>query len=384
MRSAAHSGAFGEVLGEGDGMDGATRRATIRDVARHAGVSTAAVSKVLRDAYGVSPGMRERVQASIAHLNYRPLAMARGMRGNTYTLGVFLVDLSNTFFSIIVEGIRNVAEDRGYQVLIGQARWGMDAQRRLIEAMVDRGMDGLLLISPFGAHQELEQLAATIPVVVIGRHGPAEHFDTVASDDIAGSALIVDHFVALGHRRISFLAHTSPEGQPEMPTVVRAKGYEKAMARHGLEAFIDLLPVRWNTEGGLEAGRLIAARTQRPTALHGGADIAALGAYTSLFNAGIRVPEEISLAGYDNLPATALPHVGMTTVDQSGVAMGEHAAQLLLSRIQGRRDAQHVLIPPRLLVRSTTAPPPAGDESQGSTPMGDGVPASAPPFLQDE
>lgn len=358
-------------------MEGGGRRPTIRDVARHAGVSTAAVSKVLRRAYGVSPGMKARVEASIAELQYRPLAAARGMRGRTDTIGVFLVDLANTFFSVVVEGIRDAAEEAGCQVLIGQARRGLDAQRRLIEAMVDRGMDGLLLIAPFGPSAGLEQLAATIPVGVIGRHGPAEHFDTVASDDLTGSALIVDHLVALGHERISFLSHASAENQPEMPQLVRAQGYEKAMAGHGLEHFIDLVPALWSTEGGLEAGRRLAGRLQMPTAIHGGADVAALGAYTSLVEAGLRVPEDISIVGYDDVPAASLPPIGLTTVDQSGVIMGRQAAELLLSRMEGRRESQHVLIPPRLRARRTTAAPaPQVQGREASKP-------AVPPLLEE-
>jgi LacI family transcriptional regulator len=335
------------------------KRATISDVAEQAGVSRAAVSKVLRNAYGVSPAMRAKVEETMALLNYRPLALARGMRGNSYTLGVFLVDLSNTFFSVLVEGVRDVAEELGYQVLIGQARHGLDAQKKLIEAMVDRRMDGLLLIAPFGPNEELERLGHTIPVVVLGRHGPAKYFDTVASDDIAGSAIIVDHLVSLGHERISMLANTQPESEPGMPQTVRRHGYDLAMKKHGLEDYIDHVPGRWGYESGLEAGRSIANRriAERPTALHGGADVAALGAFTSLFDAGINIPGDISLVGYDNVPAASLPPIGLTTVDQSGVQMGRQAAELLLSRIEGRSESEHILVPPRLIVRKTTAEP---------------------------
>jgi LacI family transcriptional regulator len=335
------------------------KRATISDVAEQAGVSRAAVSKVLRNAYGVSPAMRAKVEETMALLNYRPLALARGMRGNSYTLGVFLVDLSNTFFSVLVEGVRDVAEELGYQVLIGQARHGLDAQKKLIEAMVDRRMDGLLLIAPFGPNEELERLGRTIPVVVLGRHGPAKYFDTVASDDIAGSAIIVDHLVSLGHERISMLANTQPESEPGMPQTVRRHGYDLAMKKHGLEDYIDHVPGRWGYESGLEAGRSIANRriAERPTALHGGADVAALGAFTSLFDAGINIPGDISLVGYDNVPAASLPPIGLTTVDQSGVQMGRQAAELLLSRIEGRSESEHILVPPRLIVRKTTAEP---------------------------
>ncbi|MFC8039029.1 LacI family DNA-binding transcriptional regulator [Paenarthrobacter sp. NPDC057355] len=335
------------------------RRATISDVAKHAGVSRAAVSKVLRDAYGVSPAMRSKVEKSIEVLNYRPLALARGMRGSSYTIGVFLVDLSNTFYSLLLDGVRDVVEQPGYQVLIGQARHGLEAQRKLIEAMLDRRMDGLLLIAPFGPNKELEELGKIMPVVVLGRHGPADSYDTVASDDIAGSALIVEHLASLGHQRISFMGSTLSDNEPSMPQTVRALGYDLAMERHGLAEWIDHIPGLWATAGGAEAGRTIAERSiaERPTALHGGADIAALGAYTSLLEAGITVPGDMSIVGYDNIPVSALPPIGLSTVDQSGVEMGRQAAELLLSRIEGRTGSEHVLLPPKLIIRKTSAPP---------------------------
>jgi LacI family transcriptional regulator len=245
-------------------------------------------------------------------------------------------------------------------VLIGQASHGLEAQRKLVEAMLDRRMDGLLLIAPFGRNEELEELGRAIPVVVLGRHGPAESFDTVASDDIAGSALIVEHLASLGHRRISFMGSTLSDNEPSMPQTVRALGYDLTMEHSGLGEWIDHIPGLWGSAGGVEAGKLIVQRpsSTRPTALHGGADVAALGAYTSLLEAGISVPEDISMVGYDNIPVSGLPPIGLTTVDQSGVQMGRNAAELLISRIEGRSEAQHTLVPPKLIVRKTTAAPP--------------------------
>jgi LacI family transcriptional regulator len=333
------------------------KRVTISQVAEHAGVSKAAVSKVLRDAYGVSSSMKAKVHASMEELGYRPSALARGMRGHSFTLGVFLVDLRNPFYTVLIEGIREVAEQQGYQVFIGQARTGLAGQQRMIEAMIDRRMDGLLLIAPFGKAETLEEIARSTPTVVLGRHGPGRFYDTVASDDIAGSGLVVDHLIALGHRRISHIMHKGEsKNEPGMPQDVRARGYVEAMVRNGLQDEIDIIEARWNEEGGRRAAELILNRTTPPTALHAGTDMPALGAMAAFSEAGLEVPEDLSVVGYDNIPVSALPQISLTTVDQSGFEMGSLAAELLLERIQGRQDAVSRLVQPRLIARRTTAP----------------------------
>jgi LacI family transcriptional regulator len=335
------------------------KRATISDVAEHAGVSRAAVSKVLRGAYGVSATMKARVETSMDYLGYRPSALARGMRGSSFTLGVFVVDLRNTFMSVLIEGIRTEAERSGYQVFIGEASRGLAQQRQMIEAMVDRKMDGLLLIAPFGTSADLEDIARGTPTVVLGRHGPGSFFDTVASDDIQGSGLIVDHLVSLGHRRIAHLIHLGREkNESGMPQEVRARGYVEAMMRHGLEQEVDVLEGRWSQEGGQQAAELMLHRDNPPTAIHAGTDMAALGVLAGLYEAGVKVPENFSVVGYDNALAASLPQVALTSVDQSGIEMGSLAAKLLIERIQGRQDPVSKLVAPRLVIRKTTAPPP--------------------------
>jgi LacI family transcriptional regulator len=333
------------------------KRATISDVARHAGVSKAAVSKVLNDGYGVSDSMRERVESSMVALGYRPSALARGMRGSSFTLGVFVVDLQNTFMAVLIDGIRAAAEKHGYQVFIGKAERGLAQQAAMIEAMTDRKMDGLLLIAPFGTTEDLETTARNTPTVVVGRHGPGLAYDTVASDDLAGSALVVDYLAGLGHRRIAHLKHVGREkNQPDMPQEVRAEGYVQAMIRNGLEQDIDVVETRWSHEGGRQAVDIFRARRTMPTALHAGTDMAAFGVLSGLQEAGIKVPEDLSIVGYDNVFAGSLPSVGLTTVDQAGFEMGSLAAELLVERIQGRHEAVNKLVQPRLVLRKTVAP----------------------------
>jgi LacI family transcriptional regulator len=341
-----------------DGSGASPRRTTIKDVARLAGVSTAAASKVLRNAYGVSPDMRTRVEAAMEELNYRPLASARAMRGRTYTIGILVSDIHNPFFGLLMGGIADTIVASGYEMLVGPGGLSEASQSRMVEAMLDRQMDGLILIAPVAPESVLGALARRVPVVVIGRHGPADAFDTVANDDLLGSRLIVDHLVGLGHERISYLQHGGPVDDDERrPEIVRAAGYADAMRAHGLGEHVDVLVTEWTHAGGERAGEELRARSVRPTAIHAGADVAAYGLLDDLWRADFRVPGELSVVGYDNTPTAALGPVSLTSVDQSGHELGERAASLLLERIEGRAEPVHHLTTPRLVVRRTTAPP---------------------------
>lgn len=339
------------------------RRVTIVDVARHAQVSTTAVSKVLRNAYGTSPAMRAKVHQAIAELGYRPSAAARGLRGQTYTLGVMVPDIANPFFPEVLNGVTSWLRDTDYQVLLAPGCAGEKAEAKTIESMIDRSMDGIILIAPISPRAHLEHIAGIIPTVIVGRHGRSTIFDTVADDDIAGAALVVDHLAGLGHRRIAHIEHleTEPSCIEEMPNMVRAEGYRLAMRRHGLADEIDIVSTSYTREGGYTGALELLDRPTRPTAIFAGADVAAMGVLEAVARAGLSVPDDISVAGYDNTPFAAFSQVSLTSVDQAGWQIGADAARLLLARIADReRRSAQVKLSPTLVVRGTTAPPPAG------------------------
>jgi LacI family transcriptional regulator len=337
------------------------RRVTIIDVAARANVSTTAVSKVIRNAYGVSPAMRERVTSAIAELGYRPRAAARGMRGQTYTIGMMLPDLRNPFFPEIVDGFVEQLADTDYQVLLGTSFCGKQEETRVTDALIDRGMDGLVLVAPTATRAELDRSAGTAPVVVIGRHARSAMHDTVVDDDAAGAALVVDHLADLGHRRIAHIEHRENDARlaVEMPNAVRAEGYRRAMRARGLAGEIDVVSTSYTEDGGYVGARELLGRPNRPTAIFAGADIAAMGVLTAIAEAGLSVPGDISVAGYDNTTVAAVGPIGLTSVDQAGRQIGADAARLLLQRIADRERASAFLsTSPRLVVRRTTAPPP--------------------------
>jgi LacI family transcriptional regulator len=338
----------------------APRRVTIVDVARHAQVSTTAVSKVLRNAYGASPAMRAKVQEAIAELGYRPSAAARGLRGQTYTIGVMLPDLRNLFFADILDGITTQLGGTDYQVLLAPGCNGEKSEGRVVEAMIDRSMDGLILIAPVSARARLNTVARSVPTVIVGRHGSSTTYDTVTDDDVAGAALVVDHLVELGHRRIAHIEHheTDPVRLTEMPNAQRANGYREAMRSHGLADQIDIASTTYTQQGGYLGAKELLARPGRPTAIFAGADVVALGAMEAIAEAGLSVPGDISVVGYDNSALAAFGPISLTSVDQDGRQMGANAARLVVDRIadRDRRTAQ-VKLSPTLVVRRTTAAP---------------------------
>ncbi len=283
------------------------------------------------------------------------------MRGQTYTIGVMLPDLRNPFFPEILDGLTESLHDTDYQVLIGPSSCGGEREEvKLTEAMIDRGMDGLVLIAPVSPRSHLDRLAALVPTVVIGRHGRSARYDTVADDDAAGAALVVDHLADLGHRRIAHIEHheTNPVRLAEMPNAIRAQGYRQAMRARGLAD--DIVSTSYTQEGGYLGTQQLLARPQRPTAIFAGADIVAMGVLQALAEANLSVPQDISLAGYDNTTVAALGPISLTSVDQAGHHIGTTAARLLLDRIADRtRPTAQIKISPTLIPRRTTAGPPA-------------------------
>ncbi len=334
-----------------------SRRVTIREVAAEAGVSTAAVSKVLRDAYGVSADMEARVQTAIKKLGYRPNVGARTMRGRSYTIGVKATELSSLFVAEIVETLNRELADTPYDIILTAPGSDPGQQRRSVEALLDRQVDGLILIAPWLSTDWLEQVARSTPTLVIAQHGNTVGYDTVVNDDFEGARLVVEHLIGLGHQRI---VHTAQEsgGDPSRPLShdARRAGYEEAMRKHGLVP--DVIVTAYTEEGGFLAAEEALSRTAPPTAFFAGADIAALGVLQAIELRGLRVPDDISLVGYDNIWVTSMNRLALTTIDQSSHQTGKASARLLLERMNGSRSQPvRYSIAPQLVVRSSTAPP---------------------------
>ncbi|MGW4928888.1 LacI family DNA-binding transcriptional regulator [Agromyces sp. NPDC004153] len=336
-----------------------TRAATIEDVAREAGVSRAAVSKVIRNAYGVSPAMRERVTAAIEALDYRPRVAARAMRGSSFTLGIEMPHIGNPFFTKIVAGANAALAGTDYQLIIAPADVDGEEGVRAIGALADRQVDGIVAISPLVSPDWLERLAGRVPVVMLGRHDRSTAYDTVTGDDAEGTRLVMEHLFELGHRRIVHLTRSEEVTRPGSgnPHAIRLEQYLAHMRAAGFAD--DIRVVRTGIDE--EAARLdtLALLDERvPTAIFVGNDELAFGALRALSEHGLS-SAEVSVVGYDDVDIASYPAISLTSVNQAGEAMGERAIRLLLERIEGRSEPIHFSVEPSLKVRDSTRPAPA-------------------------
>jgi DNA-binding LacI/PurR family transcriptional regulator len=326
------------------------RRPRLADVAARAGVSAGLVSLVLREQPGPSDQTRARVLAAARELGYRADRTASLLaRRRSQHLGV-LMDVRNTFHAEMVADIDAAATRQGYDLVLSVLTPTRD-ERAATEILLDFRCEGLILLGPEDRAGWLTALGQELPVVAVGRRMRSASLDVVRAADDLGVAEAVAYLAGLGHRDIAFV-----DGGRGAIAADRRRGYLRAMSRHGLTGQSRVIPGDHTEEAGI--GAAPALLEGKSTAVIASNDRCAVGLLDRLARLGVDVPGDISVVGYDDSTLARLGHVDLTTVSQDAPRQAEEAVALLASRLDdGRTDPREVVLPPRLVIRSTTAPP---------------------------
>ena len=327
---------------------------TIKDVAREASVSVATVSRALNGHENVAEGVRKHVTEIANRLRYQPHAAARSLSSRrTQTIGVVLPDLYGEFFSELIRGIDVVARARRQHLLVSSYHGHPEEQGEALRAMRGR-VDGLLVLSPYADRPGFltDNLPTALPAVLINTHLPDATYPVLSIDNFGGASAMVKHLAEAGHQRIAFIC--GPEDNFDASE--RLRGYRTALAQHlpGAEAIE--LPGDFDESSGYEAGKRIVASKQRPDAVFAANDMMALGCLYAFNEAGVKVPADIALAGFDDIPLARFVHPTLTTMRVSIAELGGLALTRLLQSIESDDlppSPQQTLVP-ELIVREST------------------------------
>jgi LacI family transcriptional regulator len=321
--------------------------ATIRDVARRARVSVATVSRALNGLENVSEQTRTRVSDAVRELGYVPHAGARSLSlARSNAIGVVLPDLHGEFFSEIVRGMDSEASRRGYLLLLSNLHGRKEQAVIALQAMRGR-VDGLVVMAPQLSEAELGQaLPARLPALLINTRTHEGGRPSIHLDNAAGAKAVVDHLVGLGRRRLVHIA--GPEGNIDAQE--RADAFRNRCAEHGVEC--EIVPGDFDEESGKEAVRALLKRNRRFDGIFAANDNMAIGALLALRERGLRLPENVAVAGFDDIPLAQ--HLGLTTVRVRIAELGERALGRLLAIVGGEDDGGDELHAPELVVRTTT------------------------------
>ncbi|MCV0402594.1 MAG: LacI family transcriptional regulator [Chloroflexi bacterium] len=328
-------------------------RATIEDVAARSGVSTATVSRVLSGSVPARPETRDRVLAAARDLDYHPSSVARALkRRETRTMGLVVTDITNPFYSQLARAVESVAHEHGYGMVL--ANGGDDAARELehLDLLLERRVDGIVIVSSRLTRRDAHRLRAIpVPVVLVNDTVTGSGILTVTTAHRHGARMATDHLILLGHRRIGHIGAPADQAASSQ----RRQGVRDAVRGAGLEDPVVALGDGGVAGGASATGALIDAGVTGIVAYN---DLSAIGALRALHREGVRVPDDVSVVGFDDIDLAAWTDPPLTTVRQPTDDLGRWAVEHLVDRLGGATDpaGRPVSLEPRLVVRGSTGP----------------------------
>ncbi|MFQ5408441.1 MAG: LacI family DNA-binding transcriptional regulator [Anaerolineales bacterium] len=341
-----------------------TLAVTIKDIARLAGVSHPTVSRALRDDPVVAEKTASRIKQIAAELGYVPSAAARSLKTRqSHVLGVIVNRIADPFYGEVLDGIQEVLHAHDYSLFLAASDSDAEREKSVIRIMSERRVDGIIVCSTFVSKQRREQLSAFgAPVVVIHNREDKGSPFSIYHDDRYGSRQLIRHLIDLGHRRIAFLGNARGGRTSEE----RLAGFKEEMSAAGLSVPIDYIAQApdGRLESGLAGTRAFLALPHPPTAVACFNDMTAIGALKTFQQAGLHVPADCSVVGFDNISLAALVSPPLTTFDQPKYPLGHKAAQMMLGLLgvlperMPEMQSDILTLRGKLIVRASTAPPP--------------------------
>ncbi|NUR77458.1 MAG: LacI family DNA-binding transcriptional regulator [Thermoleophilia bacterium] len=331
-------------------------RPTIYDVARLAGVSTATVSRALNGTGQIAPATRAMIDDAVAQLGYHPNTAARSLvTRSTQTIALLLPDITNPFYAALVSGIQERALETGHTMLLCTTEGDPEREEQYLSLLRAKQVDGVLVDGLVLPPDRITRFVREgLPIVCLDRDIDSTLVPLVQVDNRLGARLATEHLLELGHERIGHIA-----GPPDLGiSDERIEGYRDALRAAGIAVDPELIAVgSFTEEGGYEAARVLSDKWDL-TALFAANDLSAIGALSALVQSGRRVPEEVSVVGFDDLRLSRFTNPPLTTVHQPAGEIARHAAELLLELASGRPvERMRYFLEPGLVVRSSTAPP---------------------------
>jgi len=336
----------------------------LEDIARESGYSIATVSRVLTNStYPVRAAVRKKVLETADAMGYRPNLIARSLRTDqTNTVGILVDDLLSPFSPPVVRGIQDQLKENNYISLIVNSDWDLEQEQAGIESLLSRPVDGIIFVEYSHLTSSEALTNANKPGVFVHRLFGTPIKNSVVPDDIYGASLAVDHLIQLGHHSIAYINglenwHNSIE---------RLEGYKQTLAKNEIPIMEEWIqPGDWEVDGGYKAAQNLLQLSNRPTAIFAANDLMALGAIYAIQDAGLSVPQDIAVVGYDNREFTGVVRPNITTVVMPVYEMGRIAAEILLHQIaEGTRDHEEVRVKGELIIRDTCG---ASEEQKSDT-----------------
>ena len=335
---------------------------TIKDIARKAGVSHTTVSRALNGNHSIPERTTLAICELAKEMGYLPSAAARGLKTNkSHAIGVIVSRIDNPYFGEILQGIEEILQKTGYSLFVASSHLDFDSEKNIVQAFAEHRVDGVIICSiTFGSkHADLLKKYG-MPIVVVNNQSPEDYQCSIANDDVDGARNVTRHLIALGHTEIAYLGNSSADRINED----RLLGFRAEIQRAGLqvnESFIVNCATS-EIEDGVHGMEELLKREPRPTSVFCFNDLMAIGALSVLNSNKINVPDEISIAGFDNIPYSAYTSPPLTTFDQPKRMIGTEAAQMLMGIIDNHDNIQNIvpvthMMRGHLLVRSSTSAP---------------------------